>query len=395
MTNPGAARKGDKQRCDVVNVVKPEVVKCWVFKTPAETVPHVGGPILTGSPDVNVDGRPAARVADSVDCTPAGDHSAMIGTGASQVRINGRLAARVGSKTSHRGSVQEGSTDVLVGSDEAAGSVGDDTDATAACRTAATQRQNGQQQEGQNSCGQESVRTLCILKCQREKLPASSPACQAAQTSEKDWYIRYLGQEKDTYNASNAADREAVTKYNDARWAEVKAAAGVSRNRDSGGFKPGDSWVPEQGQTLFLHKSESSASAVTRQITIKRLPVIDDPAKVWNNGGYVGSNADGRARFLESQCGIKASAGENSVPGIAADVGNGKTVVASVDVGVLNGREQEGAHAVIVSKVEFAADGSIKGVTIVDTAPGGGCKRVVDGATFQKALNVDRPSNVV
>jgi uncharacterized Zn-binding protein involved in type VI secretion len=69
---------------------------------------HPGGQIVTGSPDVLIDGRPAARVFDQVLCpvvdppvdpfSPPRPHvGGPIVTGSTTVFINGRPAARVGS----------------------------------------------------------------------------------------------------------------------------------------------------------------------------------------------------------------------------------------------------------------------------------------------------------
>jgi uncharacterized Zn-binding protein involved in type VI secretion len=62
------------------------------------------GPIFSGSPNVFINGKPAARVGD------AGGHAACCGPnsfkitgGDSQVMINGRRAARIGSTTKHCG----------------------------------------------------------------------------------------------------------------------------------------------------------------------------------------------------------------------------------------------------------------------------------------------------
>ncbi|MDX5929287.1 PAAR domain-containing protein [Acidiphilium acidophilum] len=53
-------------------------------------VPHVGGPILTGSPNVLIGGLPAARVTDKVTCVGPPD---MVAVGSPTVLINGLPAA--------------------------------------------------------------------------------------------------------------------------------------------------------------------------------------------------------------------------------------------------------------------------------------------------------------
>ena len=62
------------------------------------------GPITTGSPNVFVNGRPAARVGDvGVHAACAGPNTFKIAGGDSQVLINGRPAAKIGSSTEHCG----------------------------------------------------------------------------------------------------------------------------------------------------------------------------------------------------------------------------------------------------------------------------------------------------
>ena len=75
--------------------------------------PHNGGPILEGSPDVFIGGKPAARVGDKVQCEVGGPD--IIVEGAPMVLINGRPAAILGSKTAHGGVIIGGSRDVLIG----------------------------------------------------------------------------------------------------------------------------------------------------------------------------------------------------------------------------------------------------------------------------------------
>ena len=65
---------------------------------------HVKGPILTGSPEVLIDGRPAARVGDTgTHATCCGPNRFEIAEGDASVLINGKPAARIGDKTKHCG----------------------------------------------------------------------------------------------------------------------------------------------------------------------------------------------------------------------------------------------------------------------------------------------------
>lgn len=75
-------------------------------------VPHVGGPILTGSPNVFIGGLPAARVTDKVTCVGPPD---MIVMGSPTVLINGLPAARMGDQTAHGGVIVGGLGTVLIG----------------------------------------------------------------------------------------------------------------------------------------------------------------------------------------------------------------------------------------------------------------------------------------
>ncbi|WP_064792202.1 PAAR domain-containing protein [Shewanella woodyi] len=79
-------------------------------------------PIIAGSGDVSVNGKPAARKGDTVllhacPCPnmPHGIHGRSISAGSSNVSINGKPAARVGDAVGCGGSVAAGSGDVLIG----------------------------------------------------------------------------------------------------------------------------------------------------------------------------------------------------------------------------------------------------------------------------------------
>lgn len=79
-------------------------------------------PIVAGSPDVSINGKPAARKGDTViphgcPCpyTPHGFHGRSISAGSSNVSINGKPAARVGDAIDCGGSVAAGSGNVFIG----------------------------------------------------------------------------------------------------------------------------------------------------------------------------------------------------------------------------------------------------------------------------------------
>ena len=75
-------------------------------------VPHVGGPIVSGSPNVFINGRSAARVGDIATCNGPLDK---ISEGSASVFINGKPAARMGDRTEHGGVVIIGSSNVFIG----------------------------------------------------------------------------------------------------------------------------------------------------------------------------------------------------------------------------------------------------------------------------------------
>jgi uncharacterized Zn-binding protein involved in type VI secretion len=74
-------------------------------------VPHVGGPVAEGSPDVYIASQPAARVGDMLTCVGGTD---VVASGSSTVFINGKPAARVTDKTAHGGALVTGAPTVLV-----------------------------------------------------------------------------------------------------------------------------------------------------------------------------------------------------------------------------------------------------------------------------------------
>ncbi|HQT90223.1 MAG TPA: PAAR domain-containing protein [Acidiphilium sp.] len=97
-------------------------------------VPHVGGPVIMGSPNVFIGSLPAARVGDPVTCVGPPDTILM---GSPTVLINGRPAARMGDATAHGGVIVGGLPTVLIG-------VGGPGSATSVAQT--TSSAPGQQQ---------------------------------------------------------------------------------------------------------------------------------------------------------------------------------------------------------------------------------------------------------
>jgi uncharacterized Zn-binding protein involved in type VI secretion len=94
---PNAARVGDNHVCPKVEGV----------------VPHVGGPVLTGSADVLIDSLPAARATDDAFCAVGGPDK--IAQGCGTVLINSLFAARTTDLCVHGGALMAGSASVAIG----------------------------------------------------------------------------------------------------------------------------------------------------------------------------------------------------------------------------------------------------------------------------------------
>lgn len=94
---PPSARIGDFHVCPRVN---------------PGPVPHVGGPVAVGQPNVLVVGMPAARLGDMAVCVGPPDS---IARGSATVMIGGKPAARMGDNTAHGGVVVMGAPTVLIG----------------------------------------------------------------------------------------------------------------------------------------------------------------------------------------------------------------------------------------------------------------------------------------
>jgi uncharacterized Zn-binding protein involved in type VI secretion len=75
-------------------------------------VPHVGGPIILGSPTVLTGKMPQARVTDMLTCVGPPD---TIVLGSFTVLVNSLPAARLGDLTAHGGTIILGCFTVLIG----------------------------------------------------------------------------------------------------------------------------------------------------------------------------------------------------------------------------------------------------------------------------------------
>ncbi|MBK8941566.1 MAG: PAAR domain-containing protein [Polyangiaceae bacterium] len=94
---PPAARITDMHTCPMVN---------------PGPVPHVGGPEISGSPNVITGFMPQGRVGDSLICVPAIDK---IAAGSPTVLVNNMQAARLGDPTVHGGRIVAGCPTVIIG----------------------------------------------------------------------------------------------------------------------------------------------------------------------------------------------------------------------------------------------------------------------------------------
>lgn len=75
-------------------------------------VPHVGGPIIVGSPTTMIGYLPAARIGDQCVCVGPPDSIVM---GSSSVMIDYKPAARMGDSTAHGGVIVVGDPTVMIG----------------------------------------------------------------------------------------------------------------------------------------------------------------------------------------------------------------------------------------------------------------------------------------
>ena len=93
-----AARKNDQHNCSA--------------KSPGPKL-HVGGKIISGSKNIIINNRPAARVGDMTAC--AEGSIGKIASGSKTVTFNHKSAARQNDQTSHGGKISTGSNNVYIG----------------------------------------------------------------------------------------------------------------------------------------------------------------------------------------------------------------------------------------------------------------------------------------
>jgi len=110
---PPAARITDLQNCPMATPIPPSPIP----------VPHVAGPIMTGSPNVITGMMPQARVTDMVLCAVPIPPNA-IAKGSLTVFVNNLPAARIGDLTMHGGAISTGFPTVIIGDGTGGGAGG-------------------------------------------------------------------------------------------------------------------------------------------------------------------------------------------------------------------------------------------------------------------------------
>ncbi|MEE4207104.1 MAG: PAAR domain-containing protein [Erythrobacter sp.] len=81
-------------------------------------IPHVGGPVVKGQPNVLTVNLPQARVSDQCTCVGPPD---VIVKGSMTVLVGGMPAARIGDLTAHGGNITSGAPTVLIGDSSSGG----------------------------------------------------------------------------------------------------------------------------------------------------------------------------------------------------------------------------------------------------------------------------------
>jgi uncharacterized Zn-binding protein involved in type VI secretion len=151
--------------------------------------PHpVAGPAIQGSPDVNVNRRPALRVDDpGIHAACCGANTWTAAKGSATVFINGKSAHRIGDQTRHcggMGQLVEGSPNVIVGESSSGGG-------TAAAGSAGTSRGSERSQQTEGASGSTSE-----ARSNSNGLPQSAPVASqleapvrasAATTLDQHW----------------------------------------------------------------------------------------------------------------------------------------------------------------------------------------------------------------
>ncbi len=444
MTPKPAARITDPHECEKIDQVPTPgttTTGCIFKKTEPTTVlvpnQHKGAPVMpAGSPNVKIEGKPAARCGDLVGCVgvPVVD---VIVSGAAHIKINGRLAAMKGSRCSHPGTITAGAAHVVYGDELEGATFGDSTAATEACKAAAKRRKDNdaayrdwtmraeyeaylkkhpgatieeyckatgdappqppphgwsERQSYQNSCGHETARQLCIQKCRQ----GHQPACDACKKSEEEWYTDYMKRKIASHNQENKDVADAIRRENQAKWEKILAFKKAHPEHDishkvgdkaPSHFDPtGQSWEKYEGERLWMGDFGKGESVRIVPVPKDKEPSFDEDQKL-NGDPFVGSHDKTRREMLKEWCGIDPGQGTNETADITSHVAGGSAVVATVDIGSLQGGAASNErHVVTVTSMKYKADGTLDTVTMNDTAAKDGCGKVYPGAIFNGAL---------
>jgi uncharacterized Zn-binding protein involved in type VI secretion len=106
---------------------------------------------------VDTNSLPQARGGDPAICVAALD---FIVTGSGTVTVSSKPAARATDKTMHKGVIQIGSGNVMIGGPTVGATVGNPDAATKACEAAAAGRASGLTKQSYNNCGIETSRQI-------------------------------------------------------------------------------------------------------------------------------------------------------------------------------------------------------------------------------------------
>jgi len=90
----------------------------------SDPIPHIGGKITTGSPNVTIGKKPAARLGDKIKCEDGSE--GVISESNACLVINGQRAARINDKTSHDGKISSGMDSVQIADDDPFIEIGDE-----------------------------------------------------------------------------------------------------------------------------------------------------------------------------------------------------------------------------------------------------------------------------
>ena len=192
-------------------------------------------------------------------------------------------------------------------------------------------------------------------------------------------------------------------------------AAAAGRNPPPGAVNPAGNQIPANtpGQSYNNCGVEASRQIINQAtganisqeaLLDQAVPTISsdrswwvgpiNPARMFNTGGTTPSE---RAALLTKN-GVPASTAPGTMQNLELAVAQGKGVVAAVDAGLLwnpaFGAPLKSWHAILVTGVEYDANGNILNVIVNDTGIGT-CGQKVPAATFKAALAARGADHVI